>query len=69
MKILLDTLALIWFSENDKQLSKKAKETIEDIDTTVFISAASLWEMAIKLIYPLITKDSNFIKYKVKIIW
>ncbi len=49
MQYLLDTHTLIWFLENDKRLSAKAKKTIEAEDNTSFISIVSLWEIAIKL--------------------
>jgi PIN domain nuclease of toxin-antitoxin system len=40
---------LIWFLEGDSQLSKKAKKYIQDTDNQLFVSIASLWEMAIKM--------------------
>lgn len=43
---LLDTHALLWFLQNDKQLGKTALEIIEHND--VCVSMASLWEIAIK---------------------
>lgn len=46
---LLDTHTLIWFLEGDPQLSSKAKNIILDIDNQLFVSTASLWEMAIKI--------------------
>ncbi len=48
MKVLLDTHALVWWLEAKENLSRKAKETIEDSETVVFVSAASGWELAIK---------------------
>jgi PIN domain nuclease of toxin-antitoxin system len=47
-KVLLDTHALVWWLEAKENLSRKAKEIIEESDTVVFISAASGWELAIK---------------------
>ncbi|OFY63024.1 MAG: hypothetical protein A3H98_10705 [Bacteroidetes bacterium RIFCSPLOWO2_02_FULL_36_8] len=49
MKLLLDTQAFIWFSENDKSLSQKIKNEIEDTDNLIMVSIASLWEMTIKM--------------------
>ena len=49
MDILLDTHAAIWFFDDDKRLSKSAKEIIFDLDNMIHISIASLWELAIKL--------------------
>ena len=48
MKYLLDTHSLIWFLAGDAQLSRHARQLIEDEENELFISAASLWEMAIK---------------------
>ena len=49
MKLLLDTHALLWFLANDPQLSATARENIENPTHEKFVSAASLWEIAIKL--------------------
>jgi PIN domain nuclease of toxin-antitoxin system len=49
MKLLLDTHALLWFIGNDSQLSISARETIENPAHEKFVSAASLWEIALKL--------------------
>jgi len=49
MRILVDTQAFIWFVEDDKQLPEKVKIELEDIDNSIVISIASLWEMAIKM--------------------
>jgi PIN domain nuclease of toxin-antitoxin system len=46
--LLLDTHAFIWFVEDDLHLPIATKEQIESADT-VFVSIASLWEIAIKL--------------------
>ncbi len=48
-KILLDTHAYIWFSEDSPQLSQKARKMIENEDNEAFVSVVSLWEMAIKI--------------------
>jgi PIN domain nuclease of toxin-antitoxin system len=49
MKLLLDTHTFIWFVEDDKQLPNKTKKIIEDSENEIFLSIASLWEIAIKL--------------------
>ena len=49
MDILIDTHALIWFIEGDKQLSARAKNTIEKNEGINFVSIATLWEIAIKV--------------------
>jgi PIN domain nuclease of toxin-antitoxin system len=47
MTLLLDTHALIWFLENDARLPTNTRIQIETTPT-VFVSIASLWEIAIK---------------------
>lgn len=49
MEVLLDTHALIWWTLDDPKLSAKARSLISSFDTTVFVSAASAWEMATKV--------------------
>ena len=46
---LLDTHALIWFLEDDRRLSPLARELIEPLANRMFVSSASIWEMAIKV--------------------
>jgi len=48
VKVLLDTHALIWFQAGDRRLSKAARRAIEADDAELLISAATVWEMAIK---------------------
>lgn len=49
MNLLLDTQALLWFVLNDDRLSKKARESIAPAASLIFVSPASLWEIAIKI--------------------
>lgn len=46
---LLDTHALIWFIEGDKQLSLNARTSIEGDNVINYVSIASLWEISIKI--------------------
>lgn len=48
MKYLLDTHAFLWFIGGHKKLSAKARSIIEDAGSDCLISAASIWEIAIK---------------------
>lgn len=48
MKFLLDTHAFLWFINGDEQLPSVARQLIADIDNEIFLSVASLWEIAIK---------------------
>lgn len=46
---ILDTQCLIWFVEGDRRLSKKHIEYISSQHNMIFVSTASIWEMAIKI--------------------
>jgi len=49
MRYLVDTHALIWFFNGDKQLSQTAKQILSDGQYQKFVSIASVWELAIKI--------------------
>jgi PIN domain nuclease of toxin-antitoxin system len=48
MKALLDTHTFLWFIADSPRLSKDALEFLES-GNEIFISTASLWEIAIKV--------------------
>ena len=48
MRLLLDTHALLWFQSGDRRLSRSARRAIEAEDAELVVSAATVWEMAIK---------------------
>jgi PIN domain nuclease of toxin-antitoxin system len=48
VKVLLDTHALLWFQAGDRRLSRTAREAMESGDAELLVSAATVWEMAIK---------------------
>lgn len=48
MKLLLDTPALLWWLGDDPQLGAAARSAIANGGNTVFVSAASAWEIEIK---------------------
>ncbi|CAA6604190.1 PilT protein domain-containing protein [Rhodospirillaceae bacterium LM-1] len=48
MRLLLDTHVLIWWLNDDEQLSSEARKAIADPGSEVFVSSASVWEIAIK---------------------
>ena len=48
MKLLFDTHALLRWWKDDTRLSKRAAAAIADEANSVFVSAASAWEIAIK---------------------
>ena len=48
MNLLLDTHTFLWWNTEDPQLSSRARELISDGQNEIFLSAASVWEIAIK---------------------
>lgn len=48
MRLLLDTHVLLWWLADDSRLGKAAREIIANPNNDVLVSAASIWETAIK---------------------
>lgn len=48
MRLLLDTHVLLWWLADDRKLSKEARTMISDANHQVLVSAATVWEIAIK---------------------
>jgi PIN domain nuclease of toxin-antitoxin system len=48
MTLLLDTHALLWFLTDDPRLGVRARRSIEDPANLAYVSAVSLWEVALK---------------------
>ena len=48
MRLLLDTHTLLWWLTADRRLKQTERKAIADPDTVVHVSAASVWEIAIK---------------------
>ena len=48
MKLLLDTHIALWAVVDDPRLPAKARELIVEPTNDIFVSAASIWEIAIK---------------------
>jgi PIN domain nuclease of toxin-antitoxin system len=49
MRHLLDTQVLIWYVDQHKNLSATALAAINNPQNDLFLSAASIWEIAIKI--------------------
>lgn len=49
VSILLDAHTLLWWLDDDSRLSRRARRLIADADNTVYVSAATVWEIAIKV--------------------
>lgn len=48
MRILLDTHCWLWWFNDPGKLSQEATEALADAENEVFISAVSVWEVALK---------------------
>jgi len=48
VRLLLDTHVLLWWLAEPERLPDEVVEAIRDTDNQVFLSTASVWEMAIK---------------------
>jgi len=49
MNYLLDTHVIIWYLENEPDLSSEMRDEINSDANSVYICTASLWEIAIKV--------------------
>ena len=47
-RLLLDSHSFLWFVNDDPRLSRMARALIEDPNSQVLFSPASVWEMSIK---------------------
>lgn len=48
MRLLLDTHILLWGLSDDRRLSKSAREIVVNPSNEIFVSAVSIWEVAVK---------------------
>jgi len=58
VRLLLDTHVLIWATANPERLTQRLRHALAMPGNTVFVSAASVWEIAIKralgrIVFPL----------------
>lgn len=49
MKLLIDTHTFLWLAADSSKLSPKAQQLLSDDTNEIYLSVASLWEMAIKI--------------------
>ena len=48
MKLLLDSHAFLWWLTENPKLSAEARQAVADPTATVYVSAATIWELSIK---------------------
>ncbi len=59
-RLLLDTHALLWWLSGDSKLGRIAKAEISNPKNEVYVSAASIWEIAIKKGIGKLTAPADF---------
>ena len=62
MKVLLDTHAFLWSITGDDRLSKTAEKTFLNPDNILYFSAASFWEICIKMSLGKLSLKSGWFK-------
>jgi PIN domain nuclease of toxin-antitoxin system len=48
VKLLLDTHAAVWWTADDERVGEQASKRLTDSSTEILLSAAVVWEIAIK---------------------
>jgi PIN domain nuclease of toxin-antitoxin system len=49
VRVLLDTHALLWWAIADPKLSRRARAILASLDSEIFVSAATAWELSTKV--------------------
>lgn len=60
MKILIDTHIFLWYVTNNKNLNESTKLIINERENIIYLSQASIWEIAIKNSLGKLTFNSPF---------
>jgi PIN domain nuclease of toxin-antitoxin system len=63
VRLLLDTHTFLWFVAGRSDLSRRARRALEDGRAVLFLSAASVWEMAIKISLGRLTLNTTAADY------
>ncbi|MBE9140597.1 type II toxin-antitoxin system VapC family toxin [Nodosilinea sp. LEGE 07088] len=64
MNLLLDTHTVIWYFQDDEKLPSSVADLLEDPDNSLYVSIASLWEIAIKLNLGKLTLEIAFADFR-----
>lgn len=48
MRVLLDTHVALWWLKGDRRIPRRIQDIVAQPDTETFVSAATIWEIAIK---------------------
>ena len=49
MNLLIDSHVVLWWFSRTRQISRLAREAVEDAQNRIYVSAAAAWELAIKV--------------------
>lgn len=63
MKLLLDTHAFLWHADGSPQMSAAATALLVDPANELFLSMASVWEIAIKLGMKKLTISAPYVTF------
>jgi PIN domain nuclease of toxin-antitoxin system len=63
LRLLIDTHAFLWFVAGEPGLSRRARRAMEDRAAVLVLSAASVWEMAIKISLGRLTLPATAAEY------
>ncbi len=70
MNILMDTHIFLWYVTNNKKLNEATQNIINERDNLIYLSEASIWEIAIKYSLKKLTFDlpfREFIEEQIKV--
>lgn len=65
MNYLIDTHILLWYISGDKRIKNSVKAKIENESSSIFLSNASLWEIAIKISIGKLKLNSSLVDLKI----
>jgi PIN domain nuclease of toxin-antitoxin system len=68
VKLLLDTHTLLWHAEGDPQMSNTATALLIDPANELFLSMASVWEIAIKVGLKKLTLSASYATFMTRAI-
>ena len=59
MDILLDTCSALWYFNGDESMPQSTREIILNADNVIYVSIATVWEVAIKIGINKLSFDGN----------
>jgi PIN domain nuclease of toxin-antitoxin system len=63
---LLDTHVLLWWLADDRRLKASERRAIADRDALLYVSAASIWEIAIKKRLGRLDVDTEVLEHEIE---